>query len=368
MPQVDPSGRRWWVVAGHHDVRSALRDPALGHEVHRHHPAGGSPRPAGEAARVASRQLIELDAPDHTRLRALVAPAFTARAVARLEDRVRVLARRLVERAAELDEVDVVRELADPVPVGVIAEMVGVPEADRGQFRAWSAAVVSGDPGGTGAVEQFAAYVDDLAARRRRDPADDLLSHLVAQLDAGRLDRDELVAMVQLLLVAGQETTVHTVATALRLLLEHPDQWRSLVADPGLAAAAVEETLRYQGPVEITPPRWTFAEVVLAGGPVPAFELVALSLWGANRDPAVFGRPDLFDVSRPDVGRHVAFGHGVHACLGASLGRLEARVVLQEVARLLPGLELVGQPGGAPGAAGPLRVRTGPPRADHRRS
>ncbi len=342
VPQIDPTGNRFWVVARHADVLAGLQHPAIGHEVHRHlPPSRAEPRVLSEAERIGSRQLIDLDPPDHTRLRRLVSTAFTARTVARLEPWIAALADRLVARARTLGRFDGVTDLADPVPVNVIAELVGIPEEDRAQFRAWSAAIVSASPEGPSATVAFAGYIDRLAARRRAEPVDDLLSALVALESTGEgLDRDELVAMVQLLLIAGQETTVDLIVNGVRLLLTHKPQWDALRDDPSLAPAVVEETLRFRGPVEIVPPRFTFRDVELAGGVIPAFERVALSLWGANRDPEVFDRPDEFDVNRPDVRRHIAFGHGIHFCLGAPLGRLEGRIMFERIARDLPDLQL----------------------------
>lgn len=195
------------------------------------------------------------------------------------------------------------------------------------------------------ATVEFAKYIDKLAARRRAAPADDLLSELVALETTGEcLDRDELVAMVQLLLIAGQETTVDLIANGLRLLLAHPEQWDAVRDDPTLASAVVEETVRFRGSVEIVPPRFTFRDVELAGGIIPAFERVGLSLWGANRDPEVFDHADRFDIHRTDVRRHIAFGHGIHFCLGASLGRLEGRILFERVAQDLPHLQLAVNP------------------------
>ena len=341
--QVDPAGDRMWVVAGYDDVLAGLQHPDLGHEVHRHRPGGAAPPPTGRAARVAARQLISIDPPDHTRLRRLVGPDFTARAVAALEPVVREVVGGTIDRIRTLGTFDAVGELADPLPVAVIAELVGVPREDRARFRAWSSYIVSGDDPHGAASEAFLDYIDALADHRRGAPADDLLSRLVATEGAGAedgLDRDELLAMVQLLLVAGQETTVDLVANALRLLLSHPQHWEALVAAPGRTAAVVEETLRFRGPVEIAPPRYAFRDVTLGGGTIPALDRVGLSLWGANRDPAVFERPHVFDPYRTDVGRHLAFGHGAHFCLGAALGRLEARVLLEQVAERLPRLAL----------------------------
>ncbi|MFI6262457.1 cytochrome P450 [Micromonospora sp. NPDC051006] len=345
--QVDPAGTRFWVIAGHADVLQALRHPAIGHEIQRHCPGGRRPAPheLSELARIESRQLISLDPPDHTRLRGLVSGGFTARAVARLEPWISHLTDQLVARARRLGRIDGIADLADPVPVNVIAELVGIPEQDRSQFRAWSAEIVAAGNGSSAATLAFGAYLDELAARRRAVPADDLISELVTIEDRGdQLDRDELVALVQLLLVAGQETTVDLIGNGIRLLLAHPEQWQALRDDPRLAAAVVEETLRFRGPVEIVPPRFALQDVELAGGRIPAFDRVALSLWGANRDPDVFDRPHVFDIHRADVRRHIAFGHGIHFCLGAHLARLESRIMIERIAEQLPDLRLAVDP------------------------
>jgi cytochrome P450 len=240
-----------------------------------------------------------------------------------------------------------VADLGEPMPVAVIADLIGVPARDRRRFRAWSAAIMSGDPHERDAATRaFAAYIDELAARRRAQPEADLLSRLVAlEADGDALDRDELVAMIQLLLVAGQETAVYLIVNGIRALLTHPEQWRSLREDPSLAAAALEEILRFDGPVELVPPRHSFRPVRLGGGTIPAFEKVGLSVLGANRDPEVFREPDVFDIRRADAGRHIAFGHGIHFCLGAALGRLEGRIMFQRLAERLPTLRLARDPG-----------------------
>jgi cytochrome P450 len=346
VPQFDPAGNRFWIVARHADVLEGLQHPGIGHEVHRFQERDVSPwDEPSPTEHISSRQLIALDPPDHTRLRRLVSTAFTARTVARLEAWIAGVAADLVAQAKGRGEFDAVADLADPLPVNVIAQLVGVPDEDRAQFRAWSATIVSAADYDGSATLAFADYIDDLAARRRAEPQDDLLSELVAlEAQGDALDRNELVAMVQLLLIAGQETTVDVIVNAVRLLLTHPEQWAELRADPSLASAVVEETLRFRGPVEIVPPRFTFRDIELAGGTIPAFERVGLSLWGANRDPEVFADPDVFDIHRRDVGRHIAFGYGIHFCLGAPLGRLEARLMLENVARELPGLGLAIDP------------------------
>ena len=312
-----------WIVARHADVLEGLHHPDLGHQLHR--------EPTASALERLDRlQLINLDPPDHTRLRGLVSRAFTPRAVAALEPRIAALADRLIDDAP--DEPGAAY-FAEPVPVAVIADLIGVPPADRGTFRAWSRAIMSGDPQlRDAATLEFAVYVDDLAER----PGDGLISAL-----APLLERDELVATIQLLLIAGQETAVYVIATGLRALLRHPGQWQALCEQPELAAAAVEEIVRFDGPVEIAPPRFALRPL----GPIPRGDKVGLSILGANRDPEAFEEPDAFDIRRTDAGRHLGFGHGIHYCLGAGLGRLEARVVFRRLAERLPGLQLTTKEG-----------------------
>ncbi len=217
--------------------------------------------------------------------------------------------------------------------MAVIADLIGVPAEHRATFRAWSRAIMSGDPElRDAATREFAAYVDDLAARSGEG--------LIATL-APVLDRDELVATIQLLLIAGQETAVYVIAHGLRALLGRPAQWLTLCDDPSLAGAAVEEVVRFDGPVEIAPPRFALRPV----GPIPRGDKVGLAVLGANRDPEVFEDPDVFDIRRNDVNRHLGFGHGIHYCLGAGLGRLEGRVVFRRLAERLPGLRLTTKEG-----------------------
>jgi cytochrome P450 len=328
--QIEPaSGERLWLVARHRDVLEGLGHPGIGHR---------RLEPASRLERLDARQLINLDPPEHTRLRGLVARAFTPRRVAGLEGRITAIVDGLLEAAAELGEVDGVADLAEPMPVAVIAELIGVPAADRRTFRAWSAAIMSGDAEARDAATlEFADYIDDLAAR----PGEGLIAALAA---IPELEREDLVAMIQLLLIAGQETAVFVIANGLRALLEHPEQWRALCAQPGLAGAAVEEAIRFDGPVEIAPPRLTLEPVRLGVGTIPAGERVGLALLGANRDPEAFEDPDVFDIARRDLNRHLGFGHGIHFCLGAGLGRLEARVMFRRLAERLPGLRTAGAP------------------------
>jgi cytochrome P450 len=302
-------------------VLEGLHHPDLGHQIE-------APAPASWIERLDRLQLINLDPPDHTRLRGLISRAFTPRAVAELEPRIAALADRLIDEAP--DEVGAAY-FAEPVPVAVIADLIGVPPADRATFRAWSRGIMSGDPGlRDAATLEFATYIRDLRC-------DDGLIATLAPL----LERDELVATIQLLLIAGQETAVYLIAHGLRALLSHPEQWQALCDDPSLAAAAVEEVVRFDGPVEIAPPRLALRPL----GAIPRGEKVGLAVLGANRDPEAFEDPGAFDIRRADARRHLGFGHGIHFCLGAGLGRLEGRVVFRRLAERLPRLQLTTEEG-----------------------
>ena len=300
-----------------------LHHPDLGHQLDRE-------APASWIERVDRLQLINLDPPHHTRLRGLVSRAFTPRAVAALEPRITALADRLIDEVP--GDVDA-EYFAEPVPVAVIADLIGVPPEDRATFRAWSRAIMSGDADlRDAATAEFAAYVIGLAERAE----DGLITEL-----APVLTRDELVATIQLLLIAGQETAVYVIAHGLRALVSRPEQWQALCADPSLAGGAVEEVVRFDGPVEIAPPRFALRPI----GAIPRGDKVGLAVLGANRDPEAFEDPSAFEIRRTDVNRHLGFGHGIHYCLGAGLGRLEGRVVFRRLAERLPGLQLTTKEG-----------------------
>jgi cytochrome P450 len=335
------------VVGRHADCSAVLRDPRASSERHRSLLAPPALRPAPS--------FLSMDPPDHTRLRRLVSKAFTPRVVATLEPRIRSLARDLLRPAlADGDELEIVGRLAYPLPVRIISELLGVPAEDRPRFAGWSAALAHllqprfGTEGGDAeselaaaqaAREEFAAYFRGLIARRRAGPARDLLSELIRAEDEGQqLSEDELIATCVLLLVAGHETTVSLIANAILALLRHPGQLAALRADPALAAGAVEETLRYDAPVQLTA-RVARGGMTVANAPVPDGGLILVLLAAAGRDPAVFPDPDRFDITRPAAG-HLAFGAGPHFCLGAPLARLEAAVAVREFAALVRDAEL----------------------------
>lgn len=334
-----PDGWEFYLVVGHEEGRAALTDPRLVKS-----PSVIGFVPVDEE--VIGPNLLAVDPPDHTRLRKLVAREFTARRVEALRPRVQEIADELVEAmAAEpAGRADLVDAFAFPLPITVICELLGVPTADRESFRRWSNELVA-PTGGTPEreiVEGFGAYLDELIEdKRAAGPADDLLSALIATRaeDGDRLSLPELRGMAYLLLIAGHETTVNLISNTLRALFAHPDQLAALRADFGLIDGAVEEGMRYDGPVETSTFRIAKEATSVGGTDIPAHAPVFVSLAGADRDPARFPAPDRFDIRREPRG-HLAFGHGLHYCLGAPLARLEGAVAIQTLLERFPRLEL----------------------------
>jgi cytochrome P450 len=334
------TGRAFWFLTRYDDCLEALMDPRIGKEFRKHldeEQIAAQPQSAFEDQ--LGRNLLSLDPPDHTRLRKLVNRAFTPRVVRELEPRIEEIVADLLDAAEKRGEMDVIADFGVPLPVTVIAELLGVPLEDRDNFREWSKALIGLDvDDAERAAFSFVTYLNELIERRSQDLGDDLLSRLIEAEEAGEsLDRTELLSMMVLLLIAGHETTVNLVGNGLLALLDHPEQHELLRREPELIGSAVEEMLRFNGPVEIPPPRWAFDDVEIGGVVVPKGELVAPVLLAANRDPDRFADPDAFDVTRRP-NDHIAFGHGIHFCLGAPLARLEASVAF---ARLLERFERI---------------------------
>lgn len=338
-PLPMPDGSRLWLVTRYDDVDLALRDPRLSKRVPH---VDALPPPMNTIIR---HQMLAQDPPDHTRLRRLVSQAFTPRLVTAMEPRIQHVADDLIDRVRLCEAMDLIDDYAYPLPLTVIAELLGIPAADRAPFRAWSDAAVADDTGGgppeawrTAAMVEFGEYLGDLFARKRRVPGDDLVSGLVRAADGGDvLSGDELLAMVWLLIVAGHETTVNLIGNGMLALLRHPAQMAMLRDDPGLLPGAVEELLRYDGPVETSTFRFSTADVELPGGTIPAGEQVLVVLASANRDSDRFPDADVLDLRRADP-RHLAFGKGIHYCLGAPLARMEGRIAIGTLLRRLPRL------------------------------
>jgi cytochrome P450 len=317
----------------HQDVQALLRDPAQW--------SSDFPNPPGmERPDDMPHSMIGVDPPEHTRLRGLVTQAFTPRTIRRLEARLRAIAHELLDAALRAREVDLVAALTYPLPVIVIAEMIGVPAKDRARFKAWSDALVKNLGVGLlsapslerleeerAVIREMRAYFLPLIDERRREPQEDLLSDLVAaESEGSRLTLDEMIQTLILLLVAGNETTTNLIGNAVLELLAHPDALDELRADPGLLPGAIEEVLRFSSPVQLDPRRATRATTI-DGVSVRENQFVLGWIGSANRDEAVFEQPDVFDIRRKNA-RMLSFGFGPHYCLGASLASLEAQVAI----------------------------------------
>jgi cytochrome P450 len=291
--------------------------------------------------------MLNRDGDDHRRLRRLVSKAFTPRMIQRLRPRIQEIADGLIDAVASEGEMELVSAYAFPLPITVIAELLGVPPADRDRFREWSDAMVrpalaAAELERFGALmEEFAAYLHALFGQRRREPGEDLVSALVAVEDGGdTLSEEELCSMVVLLIVAGHETTVSLIGNATLALLTHPGQRAAVERDPSLLPRAVEELIRYDGPVERTLNRWAVVDVELRGQKIRRGESVIVVLGAADRDADRFEEPDALDLASERETRHLGFGRGRHFCLGAPLARLEAEIALGTLLRRLPGLHL----------------------------
>ncbi len=303
----------------------------------------GSPFPVDDRV---NTHLLTKDGDDHRRLRRLVTKAFTPRIVEQLRPRVQEIADELLDRVEGQGRMDLVDDYAFPLPITVIAELLGIPVGDRDRFRVWSNTFVL--PPLTEELqeqfvahtEEFVAYLDGLFATRRADPRDDLVSALVQAEEAGdHLSENELYSMVVLLIVAGHETTVSLITNAVLALLQNPAALAELQADPSGMPAAVEELLRYDSPVERTITRWATTDVELGGHTIARGDLVIAILGSANRDPDRFPAPDTLDLARGDT-HHLGFGRGSHYCLGAPLARVEADIALRTLFSRLPDLQL----------------------------
>ena len=352
-----PNGMTFWLVSRYPDARAALNDPRLSKDAKRI-PDLLADNADGPATRALADSLVQhmlnADPPDHTRLRKLVGKAFTVRAIARLRPRIEEVAGQLADAmAAAGPSVDLLDEFAFPLPMTVICEILGVPQDRRDEFRLWSNTVLSGadDAERAAAAGEMAAFLAGLVADKAAHPGDDMLSEIVrASEDGDTLSPGETTAMAFLLLVAGHETTVNLIGNGMLALLRHPDQLARLRENPDLVPGAVEEFLRYDGPVNLATFRFTTEPVEIAGTTIPKGEFVLVSLIGANRDPERFADADRLDVGRDTTG-HLAFGYGIHHCLGAPLARLEGEIAFRTLLDRFPDIAFDGEPG-------PFRVST----------
>jgi len=336
--------RTAWMVTRYEDVAGVLKDDRIAKDpLNAQDPEQRAREPwVPGFLKPLERNMLDVDDPDHRRLRTLVSKAFTPRLIERLRQRIERICRELLDEMARNGKTELVRDYALPLPATVIAELLGIPASDHRKFHRWSNRIVSISSGrdvwkALPAALSFLRYLRKMAERRRSQPEDDLMSALVQAEEAGdKLSQDELLAMAFLLLVAGHETTVNLIANGTLALIEHPEQLERLERDPSLIKSAVEELLRYTSPVEIATERYARQDLEVAGKVVPRGELVLAVLGSANRDDMYFENPDTLDLTR-DPNKHLAFGRGgVHHCLGAPLARMEGQIALTALLRRFP--------------------------------
>lgn len=349
---VDGLGQTVWFFTRYEDAVSVLRDRRIIKNVQKSLPPevleaqfGNQidPNPFAQDSMfdAINQHMLNQDPPDHTRLRGLVHKAFTPARVRALQPRIEEIADELLDEMRDKNESDLIADYAMPLPITVIAEMLGIPVADRDKFRNWTQILLSGSMESMSAVMEFAQYMNATIEARREHDTGDILSALVRVEDEGdTLDHMELLSMIFLLLVAGHETTVNLIASGVLTLLQHPDQLQNLRNDPTLIGGAIEEILRYEGPVDAALNRWAAEPIEWGDGRViePGNVIIPLLL-AANRDPDAFENPDTFDITR-DPNHHIAFGHGIHFCLGAPLARMEGKIALPKLLERFPKLEL----------------------------
>ncbi|WP_019074505.1 cytochrome P450 family protein [Streptomyces hokutonensis] len=333
------AGRVSYLVTGYAEAREAFADPRLSKNTARFFAGRLSDRDLHPAV---SRNMLATDPPEHARLRALVTKAFSTGAVAKLRPYIAGLVDELLDAWPEHGPVDLVAGLAVPLPVTVICEMLAVPEADRELVHRWSGELfAAGDPRRIDAASHaVGTYMTDLVAARRASPGESLLDDLIAVRDGqDRLTEDELVSLAVLLLVAGHETTTNFIGNAALALLQHPESLARLKAEPELFGTALDELLRFDSPVGIATFRYSTEALTLGGTDIPAGVPVLIAPGAANRDPARFPDPDRVDLDRGATG-HLAFGHGIHRCLGAPLARAEGELALRAVFARFPDVRL----------------------------
>jgi len=346
---VHQSPMGFWVLTRYDDVVTSLRDPRYGRDGFA--PLIEATYGPETAEGNLPRSMLMRDPPDHTRLRALVNKAFTPRVIEGMRAHIQAIVDRLLDKVQGARSMDVIDNLAYPLPVTVICEMLGVPLDDQNAIRGWSSDIarsldaigLMADPDivarGVAARRNLTEYFRRLLPERRQHPKADLLSLLIGVEEQGdRLNEGELLAMCLLLFIAGHETTVNLIGNGTLALLEHPDQMARFKDDPTLIPSAIEELLRYDSPVQWTA-RITNANVELGGREIPSGSMIIAAIGAANRDPSHFPDPDRLDIARPD-NRHVSFGFGIHFCLGAPLARVEGQIALGTLLHRMPDLAL----------------------------
>ncbi len=341
-------GRQLWLVTRYDEAVAVLKDQRFSVDWERmfRGPVGWiAKRVSGVGSFDLNNSMIGMDEPDHSRLRGLVSKAFTPRFIEGLRPRVQFLADELLDRVQERGAMDLVNDYAYPLPINVISDMLGIPESGREDIKDWSQAITGAsmgkpDQARRAKLDEFAAYVRHLAAAKRANPGDDLISQLVQAEGAGEsLSETELYSMVTLLIFAGHETTSNLIGLGTLALLDHPEQLERVKADPSLVPAAVEEMLRFATPVTSPAPRFALEDVEVGGQRIRKGEVAMVLLSSANRDHGQFVNGDAMNLTREE-NKHIAFGQGIHYCLGAPLARLEGEVAFRTLLDRTPNLRL----------------------------
>jgi cytochrome P450 PksS len=346
-----PLKQRAWLITRYDDVLDVLKDArfakdprnALSPEQQKKVPWMPS------MFRALERNMLDLDSPDHTRLRALVHKAFTPRLIEQMRDQIQALTDELLDKVEPEHHMDLIADFALPLPLTMIGRILGVPPEDNQRFHHWTKTFLAATANMNffvliPTIMRFMNYLKRLIKERRTHPRDDLVTALVQARDGNdQLSEDEVLAMIFLLLLAGHETTVNLIGSGTLALLEHPDQLERLRNEPDIIKPAIEELLRFVCPVEMATERYAREDVTIAGTTIPRGELVLAVIGSANRDAEHFDHPDSLDLTREN-NRHLAFGQGAHYCLGAPLARLEGQIAIGTLVRRMPGLRLKGRP------------------------
>ncbi|WP_257348181.1 cytochrome P450 family protein [Pseudalkalibacillus decolorationis] len=348
---VSPEGQVMWLITRYQDASEVLKDQRFIKDARKL--MGGEENPISPPPELDNglEMMLFADPPDHTRLRKLVQKAFTPKMINQLQGRVQQIADELLDEVQGNGEMDLIDDFAFPLPIIVISEMLGIPTEDRNKFREWSDILIDGASDAEEyqevvlpATQAFIQYLHELLEKRRNNPEDDLISGLLlAEEEGDKLNEQELYGMIVLLIIAGHETTVNMIGNGVLALLENPHQFEKLKEDPALIHSAVEEMLRYYSPVEVSTDRWAGESFEWKGHSMSKGDWVIVSLASANRDEEQFAEPDLFDITR-EKNRHIAFGTGIHHCVGAPLARLEGVIAVRSLLQKMPNLKIKGNP------------------------
>lgn len=335
-----PDGQYAWFITRYDDALEALKNQSFIKDFTK---MGEN---ADNQSSIFNENMLFADMPDHRRLRGLVSKAFTPNMIEGLRNRIQEITDELLEETAGQNQINLIDEFAFPLPIIVICEMLGIPTEDRDKFRIWSNSMIEGSNSKYAEnleqhMRDFTQYLKQRIAVVRENPGDDLISELIIAEEQGdKLSEKELYGVVALLIIAGHETTVNFIGNSIMALLENPDQLKMLKNKPELIKTAIEETLRYNDPVEFSTSRWAREDMEFKGESIKKGDLVIIALNSANHDPSQFKDPEIFDITR-EKSKHLAFGKGIHACLGAPLARLEGEIAINSFFRRYPNAKMI---------------------------